>query len=166
MWRAVCARGGLARHKNRWRNILARPPLASSWHDYASWFVLRHEIEHVPQRHGQKAEVIDSELEGENASPDANLPEEEGIANAAVQDFCLPVADMESFYIRKAPYFYERDVVGFARRVQRHPGIVVGQIQRRDRAVEFSPVLSGQDSRIHRIERRCRWMEATAPVRL
>jgi len=101
------------------------------------WFVLRHEIEHVLQKHGQKVEIIDSELEGANASPDANIPEEERVANAAAQDFCVPTVDMESFYIRKAPYFYERDVVGFARRVQRHPGIVVGQIQRRTEQWNF-----------------------------
>lgn len=101
------------------------------------WFVLRHEIEHVLKKHGQKTEIIDSELEGANASTDANIPEEERTANAAAQDFCVPVADMDSFYIRKAPYFYERDVVGFARRVQRHPGIVVGQIQRRTEQWNF-----------------------------
>lgn len=101
------------------------------------WFVLRHEIEHVLQKHGQKIEIIDSELEGENASAEANIPEEEKTANAAAQDFCVPTADMESFYVRKAPYFYERDVVGFARRVQRHPGMVVGQIQRRTEQWNF-----------------------------
>jgi HTH-type transcriptional regulator/antitoxin HigA len=44
---------------------------------------------------------------------------------------------MESFFIRKAPFFSERDVVGFARRVHRHPGIVVGQIQRKTEQWNF-----------------------------
>lgn len=101
------------------------------------WFVLRHEIEHVLKKHGQKTAIIDSELEKMSVSSDDNILEEEKIANAAAQDFCVPVADMESFYIRKAPYFYERDIVGFARRVQRHPGIVVGQIQRRTEQWNF-----------------------------
>ena len=101
------------------------------------WFVLRHEIEHVLQKHGQTIGVIDAELEGAKASTDADLPEEERVANAAAQDFCVPTDEMESFFIRKDPFFAERDVVGFSRRVQRHPGIVVGQIQRRTEQWNF-----------------------------
>jgi HTH-type transcriptional regulator/antitoxin HigA len=101
------------------------------------WFVLRHECEHVLRKHGQKIGIIDIELEGARASTNLELPKEEQEANAAAQDFCVPTDEMESFFIRKAPYFYERDVVGFARRVQRHPGIVVGQIQRRTEQWNF-----------------------------
>jgi HTH-type transcriptional regulator/antitoxin HigA len=32
---------------------------------------------------------------------------------------------------RKRPLYYERDVLAFAGTIQRHPGIVVGQMQRR-----------------------------------
>jgi HTH-type transcriptional regulator/antitoxin HigA len=32
---------------------------------------------------------------------------------------------------RKHPFYYEKDVIAFARIVARHPGIVVGQMQRR-----------------------------------
>ena len=95
------------------------------------WFVLRHEIEHVLQKHGRDSGIVDAELEGANALAEGNLPEEERIANAAAQEFCVPSDEMESFFTRKSPYFYERDVVGFARRMQRHPGLIVGQIQRR-----------------------------------
>lgn len=95
------------------------------------WFVLRHEIEHVLKKHGKTVGIVDVELEGARASVDADIPEEERIANAAAQNFCVPNDEMESFFVRKAPYFYERDVVGFSRRIQRHPGLVVGQIQRR-----------------------------------
>jgi len=103
------------------------------------WFVLRHEIEHVLQKHGQKEAVgvIDAELEGSKASLSPDLPEEERIANGAAQDFCVPSDEMESFFVRKAPYFAERDVVGFSGRVSRHPGIVVGQIQRRTEQWNF-----------------------------
>lgn len=101
------------------------------------WFVLRHEIEHVLQKHGRAIGIIDSELEGSRALANSDLPEEEQIANAAAQHFCVPEDEMESFFIRKAPFFSERDVIGFARRVQRHPGIVVGQIQRRTEQWNF-----------------------------
>jgi len=93
------------------------------------WFVLRHEIEHVLQGHGMDEEIIDIELEGERAGSGANISEEERIANAAAADFCVPQSEIRSFIARKSPFFAERDVLGFAKRLQIHPGIVVGQIQ-------------------------------------
>jgi HTH-type transcriptional regulator / antitoxin HigA len=95
------------------------------------WFVLRHEIEHVLQRDGQIKEIIDAELEGDKAGDGGNLPPEERVANAAAADFCIPSAEIASFVARKAPFFAERDVIGFARRLNVHPGLVVGQIQKR-----------------------------------
>jgi HTH-type transcriptional regulator/antitoxin HigA len=92
------------------------------------WFVLRHEIEHVLQKHGQLKEIIDVDLE---ATGQANLSDEERIANLAAQEFCVPESEISSFIARKAPFFAERDVIGFARRIGVHPGLVVGQIQRR-----------------------------------
>ena len=96
------------------------------------WFVLRHEIEHVLQKDGRgelTAEKVDVDLEG--AGNSASLPLEERRANAAAADFCVPSAELDSFYARKSPFISERDTLGFAGRVQRHPGIVVGQIQKR-----------------------------------
>lgn len=101
------------------------------------WFVLRHEIEHVLRKHGRVEAVVDAELEGENASASNALPPEERDANVAATDFCVPASEMESFFVRKAPFFSERDVIGFARRVQRHPGIVVGQLQKRMERWDF-----------------------------
>ncbi len=95
------------------------------------WFVLRHEIEHVIQGHGQEQEIIDAELEGKKASTDASLPKEEQIANAAAADFCAPADKLNLFMIRKHPFYYEKDVIAFARIHQRHPGLVVGQMQHR-----------------------------------
>ncbi len=101
------------------------------------WFVLGHEIEHVLRRHGQKQEMIDAELEGERAGEGPSVPEEERVANAAGADFCVPKIEMDSFYVRKNPFFSERDVLGFARRLQLHPGLVVGQIQKRTERWDF-----------------------------
>src|SRR5258708_39802863 len=95
------------------------------------WFVLRHEIEQVLKGHGKEEAIIDANLEGESAGTGASLPEEERIANAAAADFCVPTDKMDSFMIRKRPFYYEKDVIAFARVVNRHPGIVVGQMQRR-----------------------------------
>lgn len=93
------------------------------------WFVLRHEIEHVLRRHGMVTEKVDAELEGERAGTGPNVPEEERVANAAAADFCVPKAEMESFIARKNPFFSERDILGFAKRIQVHPALVVGQIR-------------------------------------
>ena len=95
------------------------------------WFVLRHEIEHVLQKHGRENEIVDADLEGEASRSDGNLSVEEKIANLAASDFCVPAAEIEQFIARKEPYISERDVLGFAKRLQVHPGIVVGQLRRR-----------------------------------
>jgi HTH-type transcriptional regulator/antitoxin HigA len=95
------------------------------------WFVLRHEIEHVLSKHGQDEEVVDAELEGDRGSVAAFLPTEERIANAAAADFCVPQQKLESFIARKRPFFYEKDVLAFSRILNVHPGLVVGQMQRR-----------------------------------
>lgn len=93
------------------------------------WFVLRHEIEHVLRTHGRIKPVIDSELEGERASTSEALPEEERVANAAAAGFCVPIEKLDSFMARKHPFYYEKDVIAFARLISRHPGLVVGQMQ-------------------------------------
>ena len=101
------------------------------------WFVLRHEIEHVLCKHGREQEVIDVELEGDRAGTGPSVSEEERIANSAAADFCVPTAEMESFIARKSPFFSERDILGFARRIQVHPALVIGQIRNHLRRWDF-----------------------------
>ncbi|HEX4694832.1 ImmA/IrrE family metallo-endopeptidase [Sphingomonas sp.] len=95
------------------------------------WFVLRHELQHVIERHGLTLAVIDAELEGAKAGTGADIPEEERIANEAAAEFCVPDAQMNAFIVRKAPFYSERDLLGFARTIGVHPGLVAGQLQRR-----------------------------------
>jgi HTH-type transcriptional regulator/antitoxin HigA len=95
------------------------------------WFVLRHEIEHILRRDGRREEIVDV-LEGESASPSSDLiSAEEKAANVAAASFCVPTEKLDSFVARKSPFFYEKDILAFARITRRHPGIVVGQMQRR-----------------------------------
>jgi HTH-type transcriptional regulator/antitoxin HigA len=91
------------------------------------WFVLRHEIEHVLRGDGRKDEVIDILDE----QPADDLPEEERIANEVAGDFCANAQKVDSFMKRKHPFYYEKDVIALARLLQRHPGLVVGQMQKR-----------------------------------
>ncbi len=90
------------------------------------WFVLRHEIEHILRRHGKK---LDVELEGAKAGTGPDIPKDESEANTAAEEFCVPRARLESFIARKAPFFAERDILGFANTLKIHPGLVAGQLQ-------------------------------------
>jgi len=97
------------------------------------WFVLRHELEHVLNGDGMggvTAAVIDSDIDAGRCEED-DQSEEERLANEAAAHFCVPRDELESFFTRKFPFISEKDVIGFARRIQRHPGIVVGQLQRK-----------------------------------
>jgi HTH-type transcriptional regulator / antitoxin HigA len=93
------------------------------------WFVLRHEIEHVLREDGraENRAVIDTDV-GDSSE---ELPECERQANAAGADFCVPNAELENFIARVQPYFSEEKVLRFAQHINVHPGLVVGQLQRR-----------------------------------
>jgi HTH-type transcriptional regulator/antitoxin HigA len=109
-----------------------RPVVALSMrHDRIDnfWFVLRHELEHVLQGHGKGEPTVDAELEGERAGTGPNIPEEERIANEAAQEFCVPGKMLDAFIQRKAPFFSERDLLGFSQTVGVHPGLIAGQLQ-------------------------------------
>lgn len=94
------------------------------------WFVLRHELEHVIQGDGKdKGYATIDYLEGENRNTDEIIEMEERIANAAASEFCLPKDQLQSFIARKSPYFSEKDILGFANRLEIHPAIAVGQLQ-------------------------------------
>lgn len=93
------------------------------------WFVLRHELEHVLQRHGQeRGYIIDQELGGTDGN---QVSEEENIANEAAASFCVSSAELNGFLARVGPFFKEERVLLFAQRLNVHPGIVIGQLHRR-----------------------------------
>ncbi|NHZ42307.1 HigA family addiction module antitoxin [Massilia aquatica] len=92
------------------------------------WFVLRHEIEHVLQEDGQTdGPILDSDL----GNAELEVSECELRANSAGAEFCVPSAQLENFIARVQPYFSEQKVLLFAQRINVHPGIVVGQLQRK-----------------------------------
>lgn len=101
------------------------------------WFVLRHECEHVLQNHGRSAAMLDTDLEKERAGTGIALPEEERVANEAAAEFCVPQVSLNKFIERKAPFFAERDIIGFARTLNLHPGLVAGQLQYRTSRYEL-----------------------------
>lgn len=94
------------------------------------WFVVRHEIEHVLRGHGVDWPIIDESI-GDDDLSRGDIPEEELVANSAASQFCVPQDKLSSFVARVAPYFYEAKVVAFAKTLNIHPGLVVGQLQRK-----------------------------------
>lgn len=90
------------------------------------WFVLRHELEHVIQGHGKTTVMLDVDMEGSRQEG-----EEERIANEAAAEFCVPQEALAALIARKNPFFADRDIIGFARTIGVHPGLVAGQLQRR-----------------------------------
>jgi HTH-type transcriptional regulator/antitoxin HigA len=99
------------------------------------WFVLWHEIIHVMNSHGQNGAIIDVSLE--HASDDASKSEEEKIADRGASQECVPQTEMISFLARRNSFISEKDVLFFASQMRVHPGIVVGQIQRRTQRWNF-----------------------------
>lgn len=95
------------------------------------WFVLRHEIEHVLREDGKSKTVVDFGLEGENGSDGDNLPEEERVANNAAAEFCVCQKMLHQFIKRKYPMFSVRDLLGFSKMQNVHPGIIAGQLHRK-----------------------------------
>lgn len=91
------------------------------------WFVLRHELEHVLKGDGKQAFVLDVSV-GED---DGTLPKSEVVANAAAADFCTPQEELGNFISKFSPYFSEERVLAFSRSVNIHPGLIVGQLQRK-----------------------------------
>ncbi|MBA3526149.1 MAG: helix-turn-helix domain-containing protein [Sphingomonas sp.] len=98
------------------------------------WFVLRHECAHVLHGHGKDAAIVDYDME---ADPAKAVNEEERIADTEAADFCVSDDKLTSFYLRKRPFFAEREVLAFAKRNEVHPGLVVGQLQRRMGRYDF-----------------------------
>lgn len=92
------------------------------------WFVLRHEIEHILNKDGL---VLDVELPETLQRKDA-LPPEEVLANSAASEYLVPQNELDGFITRVRPLYSEQRILLFAKRIGVHPGLVVGQLQRRD----------------------------------
>ena len=99
------------------------------------WFVLRHEFEHVIQRHGVERRgqtsfgMVDTELEGARAGVGDDVSVEERVANGAAANFSVPAKTLKEFIARKAPFFAEQDLLSLASMLKVHPGLVAGQIR-------------------------------------
>lgn len=92
------------------------------------WHNLFHEIDHVLHGEGKDHpifEVIESDKDWDN------LPAIERRANDAAANNCVLQDELVGFIARVNPLFSKEQILGFARRLNVHPGIVVGQLQKR-----------------------------------
>ena len=95
------------------------------------WFVLRHEIEHVLRNDGREYPAVDVNI-GPGAETDtAELPKEEKIVNAKAGEFCVPQKKFDAFLRDLVGSYSEQKLLDFARDLEVHPALVVGQIHNR-----------------------------------
>lgn len=85
------------------------------------WFTLMHEIGHIVA--GHKGSYLDD-------MDNLEVNKEETEANQLAAGWLLREQELTYFVKRTKPYFSEEKIVVFARSQQRHPGIVVGRLQR------------------------------------
>ena len=92
------------------------------------WHSLMHELDHVEHKEGMTEPMVDEEL---GMGSNSKLPAIEIRANENAADRLIPSDEMTGFIARINPLFSEQKVIGFAKRIGVHPGIVVGQLQHR-----------------------------------
>lgn len=90
------------------------------------WHTLFHELDHISHREGMNQPILDIDIQN-----DEEKPENEVRANEAAAETLIPRAELEGFIARVNPIFSDEAIIGFARRIHVHPGILVGQLQNR-----------------------------------
>lgn len=93
------------------------------------WYTLAHELGHVKNRDGQKGVMLDMDLVGDNAQKTEDKSEAEKNADLFATAFLIEQASLDNFIMRVGPLYTKQQILGFAKRIGVHPGIVVGQLQ-------------------------------------
>ncbi len=94
----------------------------------AFWHTLAHELAHIARRH---VSSLDDDIIDDSRSARLERPEIEIEADAIACDKLVPKAELDSFIARIRPLYSRSRINQFANRIQVHPGIIVGQLQRR-----------------------------------
>jgi HTH-type transcriptional regulator / antitoxin HigA len=96
------------------------------------WHTLSHELGHVNVKDGLNDDIsLDTDLVGEEAQPSEEKPPKEKSIDAFACEFLIRQEVLEDFILRARPLYGKMRVTGFAKRIDVHPGIVVGQLQHR-----------------------------------
>lgn len=91
------------------------------------WFTLGHELIHIRHR---DAAPLDTDLTAQepDAPPESPM---EARANEESAAMFIPPAELKSFILRHSPIYPKERINQFANRIKVHPGLIVGQLQRR-----------------------------------
>ncbi len=101
------------------------------------WFVLLHELKHVNNRDGESSPILEIEIVGERTEPYDEKQKQEKDANEFAVQTLVNQDELNEFIVRKDSVFSKKDIIGFARRIGVHPGVVIGQLHHRH-TVDFS----------------------------
>lgn len=88
------------------------------------WHTVFHELDHVKNKEGMDVAVVDSDIMNDDDKPDIEIR-----ANQVAAEQLISKAELDGFIVRVNPMFSEEKILGFAKRIRVHPGIVVGQLQ-------------------------------------
>lgn len=86
------------------------------------WFTLLHELAHIYKAH--KGDYLDRDVDHSNG--DANEDE----ANQLAAEWLVPSESLSNFKKRSTPYYSSARIEEYAHSIARHPGIVLGQLQK------------------------------------
>ncbi len=94
------------------------------------WYTLSHELGHVKRQDGLKHDIrLDTDLVGDKEKIFKPTIEAEREADKFAKDFLIKPSELDNFIMRISPLYGTQKILGFAKRVHIHPGIVVGQLQ-------------------------------------
>ena len=90
------------------------------------WFTLAHELAHVLRKDSLS---LDSDIIAASLADNDAKPEQERMADEFASTFIVPDDELEDFILRTHPLYSKKKILGFAGRLNVHPGIVVGRLQ-------------------------------------
>jgi HTH-type transcriptional regulator/antitoxin HigA len=96
------------------------------------WHTLAHELAgHVKNGDGKNDHAI-LDIDLLEQQHDVDRPEYEVKADTNAISYLVPQVELENFVARVSPLYSQKRIIGFANKIQVHPGIVVGQLQYRN----------------------------------
>lgn len=87
------------------------------------WYALIHELFHIKHRDGTSFD---------NLAEDTSVDDIEQERRTEAAEFLVPQKRLEVFISKSRPYFSHDKIVDFATKLGVHPGIIVGQLQKRE----------------------------------
>ena len=100
------------------------------------WHTLMHELMHVKEGHGKNVLLVEISIVGDDVQADNDKVEKERIVDKLARDFLVEQTQLHDFVLRHGPFFSKAAILRFAKLIEVHPGIIVGQLQH-DRVIPY-----------------------------